>query len=70
MKEGKMGMLRKVLRFLEERRVWRLPGLLYADDMVVRGESEEYLRTMVGRFDDVCKRRGRKVNVVRARRWY
>ena len=33
---------------------WRLLGLLYADDMV--------LRTMVGWFVEVCKRRGLIVN--------
>ena len=28
----------------------RLPGLLYADDLVLYGESEEDLRAMVGSF--------------------
>ena len=36
-----------------ERRVERLPGLLYADDLVLCGESEEELRAMVGCFVDV-----------------
>ena len=46
----------------EEGREWRLPGLSYADDLVLCGESEEDLRSMVGRFVDVCRRRGLKVN--------
>ena len=35
----------------------RLPGLLYADDLVLCGELEEYMRTMVGWFVEVCQRR-------------
>ena len=38
-----------------------MPGLLYADDLVLCGEFEEDLRAMVGRFE-VCMRRGLKVN--------
>ena len=34
----------------EEGREWRLPGLLYADDLVLSVESEKDLRTMVARF--------------------
>ena len=49
MKEVKMGMRR------------RLPGLLYADDLVLYGGSEEDLREIVGCFAEVC-RRGLKVN--------
>ena len=60
MKEVKMR--RKGVRFLEERREWRLPGFLYADDLVLRGESEEDLRGMVGQFVEVCRRRELKVN--------
>ena len=41
---------------------WRLPGLLYADDLVLYGESEEDLKAMVGQFAVVCRRRGLKVN--------
>ena len=29
------------VRFLQEEREWRLPGLLYADDFVLCGELEE-----------------------------
>ena len=39
-----------------------MPGLLYADDLVLCGESEENLRVMVGRFAEVCRRRGLKFN--------
>ena len=44
----------------EEGREWRWPGLYYANDLVLCGESEEDLRTMVGRFVEVCRRRGLK----------
>ena len=49
------------VRFLEDEREWKLPGLLYADHLVLCGESEEDLRGMVERFAEVC-RRGLKVN--------
>ena len=62
MKEVKMGMGRRGVRFQKEGREWRLPGLLYADDLVLCGESEEDLRVMVGRFFEVCRRSGLKVN--------
>ena len=39
MKEVKMGMGSRGVRFLEEGREWRLPGILFADDLVLRGES-------------------------------
>ena len=35
---------------------WRLPGLLYADVLVLCGEREEDLRKMVGQFEEVCRR--------------
>ena len=47
---------------LEEGREWELPGLLYTDELVLCGESEENLRAMLGRFVEVCKKRGLKVN--------
>ena len=40
------------MRFLEEEREWRLPVLLYVDN----------LRAMVGCFVEVCRRRGLKMN--------
>ena len=46
----------------EEVREWRLPGLLWADDLVLCGGSEEDLRAMMGHFAEVCRRRGLKVN--------
>ena len=55
------GMGRRGLRFVEDGREWRLPGLLYADDLVLCGESEEDLKVMVGQFAGVC-RRGLKIN--------
>ena len=39
-----------------------MPGPLYANDLVLYGESEEDLRERVGRFVEVCRRRGLKVN--------
>ena len=62
MKKLKMGVGRRGVRFQEEPREWRLPGLLYADDLVLRVESEEDLRAILGRFIEVCRRRGLKVN--------
>ena len=38
MKEVKMGMRRMEARFQEEGRDWRLPGLLYADALVMCDE--------------------------------
>ena len=46
----------------KERRGWRLLALLYANDSVLCGESEEYLRAMVLRFNEGYRRRGLKVN--------
>ena len=43
------------MRFQEEEREWRLPGLLCADDLVLCGESEEDLRAIGGRFIEVCR---------------
>ena len=50
MEEEKMGMGRREVVFQEERREWILPGLLYADDLVLCGSSEEDLRAMLERF--------------------
>ena len=62
MKEVKMGMERRGARFQEKEREWRLPVILYADDLVLCDESEKDLRALVGRFAEVCKRRGLKCN--------
>ena len=40
----------------------KFPGLLYADVFVMCGELEEDLRAMVGRFVEVWRKRGLKVN--------
>ena len=61
-KEMKMRLERRGVRFLDEGRGWRLPGLLYADDLVLCGESEEDLNAMVERFAEVCRRRGLTAN--------
>ena len=57
MKEVKIGMGRRGVSFLEDGREWRLPGYLYADNLVLCGESEEELRVMGGWFAEVCRRR-------------
>ena len=49
------------MRFLEKRREWSLSGLFYSDDLVLCGESEENLKVMMGRFVELCRRRGLKV---------
>ena len=61
-----MGMGRKGVIFLEDEREWRLPGPLYADDLALCGELEEYLRVMVGQFGEVCRRGGLNEHVHRA----
>ena len=40
-----------------------MTGLLHADDLVLCGESEEDLKMMVGRFVEVCRRRGLELNI-------
>ena len=44
-----------------------MPCLLYADDLVLCGESEEDLKVMVGCFVDLCRRRGLKVNASKSK---
>ena len=39
-----------------------MPVLLYADDLVLLGESEEELNVIVGHFVEVCRRKCLKVN--------
>ena len=62
-KEVKVRMGRRGVRFLDYGREWRLNGLLYTDDLVQCGESEEDLRVMGGWFAEVYSRRALKVNV-------
>ena len=57
-----MGMGRRVVSFFEDGRDWRLPGLLYADVLVLCIDSDEDLRVMVEWFAELCRRRGLKVN--------
>ena len=56
-----MGMGRRGVRFQEEGREWRLPDSCM-HDLVFCGESEEDLRAVMGRFIEVCRRKGLKVD--------
>ena len=56
MKKVRMVMGRMGVKFLEEGREWRLPGLVYADYFFLCVIRED-LRAMVGRFVEVCRRR-------------
>ena len=58
-----MGMKMEGVRLTENGVEWKLPCLLYADDLVLCGESEESLSKLVEGFGKICKRRGLKVNV-------
>ena len=51
MKEVKIGMGKREVRFKEEGREWKYYGLLCADDLVLCGESEEDLRAMKKRSE-------------------
>src|SRR5678815_1140476 len=63
MKELEVGVTSDSVRMMENGREWRAPYLLYEDDLVLCGESEESLRGLVERFGRVWKRRGLKVNL-------
>ena len=67
MKEVKIGMGRRGVSLLEDGREWKLHGFLYADDLVLCGNSEEDLRVMVGRFAEMYRRRGLKVNTAKSK---
>ena len=43
-----MGIGKMSVRFLEERREWRLSGLLCSDDLVLCGELEQFFRYVGG----------------------
>ena len=62
MKEVKMGIRRRGVRFSEEGTELTLPGLLYAEDLFLCAEPKEDLRLMMGRFVEVCRRRELKAN--------
>ena len=49
------------VRFQEEAEEWILPALFYADHLILCSELEEDLRTMVGCFIEVRRRRGLRV---------
>ena len=51
-----------VMKEVKEGREWRLPGLLYADNLVLCDESEEDLRAMLGWFVEMCRKRSLKVS--------
>ena len=51
--EVKMGMGGRGVSFMENGKEWQLHDLLYADDLVLCGESEEVLRVMVGWFAEM-----------------
>src|SRR5678815_4456267 len=63
MKELEMGVAGNGVRMMENGGEWRVPYLLYADDLVLCSESEESLRGLVERFGRMSKSRGLKVNV-------
>jgi hypothetical protein len=63
MKELMVGMGNEGVRMMENGREWKVPCLLYADDLALCSESEEGLQRLVEGFGRVCKRRGLKVNV-------
>ena len=67
MKKVKMGMVRRGVIFLEEKREWKLTSLLYGDNLVLCGESQDDLRAMVRHFGEVCWRRSLKVNASRSK---
>ena len=47
----------------KDRREWRLPSLLYTDDFVLCGKSDQDLEGMVENFLKIYRSRGLKVNV-------
>ena len=46
----------------------RLHGILYKDELILHGESEEVIRVITVRSVEVCKREGPKVMVFLVRR--
>ena len=48
------------MRF-QKGREWKLPDLVYTDNFILCGESEEDLK-VVGHFVEVCRKRDPKVN--------
>ena len=50
------------VKFSEKGREWRVPDLMYADDLVLCSELKEELKVMVGQCNEVYEIRGLKVN--------
>ena len=46
---------------------WILPSLLYVDNLIMCGESEEDLRAIVERFAEMYRRRGLKLNTCKSK---
>ena len=44
-----------------------MPSFLYVDDLILCGELDEDLKAMVGRFVEVCRRKGLKVNAPKSK---
>ena len=44
-----------------------MPGLLYADDLLLCGKSEEDPRAMLGQLAELCRKRILKVNACKSR---
>ena len=44
-----------------------MPGLLFADDLVLCGKPEEDMKVIVERFVKLCRSSGLKVNVDKSR---
>ena len=61
-RDVKMGIGMRGMRFMEVGREWRLPGLLYTDDLILCVKLVEDLRDMVGWFIEVFRKRGLNVN--------
>ena len=66
-KKVKVEMGRRGVSFMEDRREWRLPDLLYADDLFLCGETEEDQRAIMRRSAKVCRRRGLKVKASKSK---
>ena len=58
---------RMEMRFRKEKRIWKLPGPMYANDLVLCNESEEDLRAVICCFIEICKRKGLQVMQIKAR---
>src|SRR5215469_17676938 len=64
-REVKRECMEEELNLLSERGgiQWRVNMLLYADDTVLMGETEELLQRLVTSFDRICRKRKVRINV-------